>query len=146
MDISKNIDIIIEKTDNGRLIWDYLDNEKRVCNALNIVSTSKSEEKFGYNNILNNSISQMLNGTRVFESDSSFIANVGKNYIVIIKYRIGGNNILTLDKLEIGFIPRTFKGVRFFNSNECDRLQELYTVVKKSIPSVDDIMNDLSNL
>lgn len=135
------MDKLIELTKNNSIKWEYLDNNKYVCDALKM-------EALGNQYLFDINFFTKMSNVIYFDTNNSFISTVNGNYILICCIYDKNLKDSTLnERLVLKLVPRTFREIKSIKCDEEDgTLQRLQSLVKSLFPNADDIVNDIFNL
>ena len=130
---------LIKLTKENTIQWRYLDDDKSICDELNL-RAYKSENIF--------EISLNITSSKAFDVNNSFVAHINNNYIIICCEKDDSTSNKTLEeRLSFMLVPRTFRGVRVYTSSDDDgTLLRLQSLVKSYFPSADDIIKDILDM
>lgn len=118
-------------TENKTLIWSYLDENSCLYNGINYYPKT--------DDILDNIKNDVNNINKEFDSENSFYANIGDNYLVLLTTEEPYN--LFADRLLLLLVPRTFKGIEKIKYSSF--LLELHMFIKTLLPNSNDIIEDI---
>lgn len=144
VDYDELIEKILELSKERKIIWEYLDENEILYQHLKV--TPKKD--IGYtlsNDYVAEIVKSSLNLKTYFDTNASFYARIGENYIVLLRnMKKNEENVLAADRIKLMLVPHTFKGIKTIE--ETDRIMRLHNYVKAQFPDIEDIINDIFHL
>lgn len=143
-----NNDEIIERilvlSKRRKIIWEYLDEFENLYKHLNVIPKKKKVGNTLPIASITETMASELYINTFFDANASFYAQIGENFIVLLRYMKKEENILVADRIKFMLVPHTFKGVKIIEEN--DKILRLHNYVKTQFPDVEDIINDIFRL
>ena len=139
------IEKVFELTTAKKIIWEYLDENKSLSEKLKFSSIDEAMPGETMWNDFNVKLETMFSGTSSYVSSESFYAEVGENYIVLLrKIFTGENHTYVAGDLMFLMVPRTYKGIKIIEDS--DVIQRLHSYLKSTFPDANDIIEDLFDM
>lgn len=139
------IEKVFELTKEKKIIWDYLDENKTLSQKLKLSSFGKTMPGETMWNNFNTKLETFFSGSSSYASGESFYAEIGENYIVLLrKILIGESHAYVSGDLMFLMVPRTYKGIKIIEDS--DVIQRLHSYLKSTFPDVNDIIEDLFDM